>query len=455
MEFFGIQKGMNFSMQQERQAPKRIAAAVLNSLKGGVVPRVGLEYVTVGRSREIEALLRDVALIAEGGAAFRFIAGPYGSGKSFLLQTIRNHVMEKGFVVLDADLSPERRFSGTKGQGLATYKELVRNMATRTRPEGGALPLILERWLSSLQAETAADTGLAPSDAGFEQMLAGRVFAVVNAMEDMVNGFDFGQALVAYRKAAVTGDDALKSAVLRWFRGEYATKSEARQALGINLIVTDDNWYDFLKLFSAFLVRAGYAGMLLMIDELVNLFRIPHRVTRQYNYEKILMMYNDTLQGKAKHIGILMCVTPQCLEDSEKGIFSYDALRSRLTQGRFALPGAPDMLAPIIRLTPLSYEELMVLCEKLTALHAGLYEYEARIAPEEYVTFLKAEFERVGAATHITPREIIRDFIELLNILWQNPESTLAGILREGGFVFTKGEQTEEERHAEYAEFEV
>ena len=442
-------------MTQERQAPRRVAAAVLNSLKGGVVPRVGLEYVTVGRSREIEALLRDVELVADGGAAFRFITGPYGSGKSFLLQTIRNHVMEKGFVVLDADLSPERRFSGTKGQGLATYKELIRNMATRTRPEGGALPLILERWLSSLQAETAAETGLGPEDAGFEQVLAGRVFAVVGAMEDMVNGFDFGQALIQYRQAVVTGDDKRKSAVLRWFRGEYATKSEARQALGINLIVTDENWYDFLKLYSAFLARAGYKGMLLMIDELVNLFRIPHRVTRQYNYEKILMMYNDTLQGKAKHIGILMCATPQCLEDPEKGIFSYDALRSRLTQGRFSLPGAQDMLAPIIRLEPLRYEELMVLCEKLTCLHAGLYDYEARVAPEEYVAFLKAEFERVGAATHITPREIIRDFIELLNILWQNPGSTLGGILKEGGFEFASNEQTIAAQQDAYAEFEV
>ncbi|MDR2525821.1 MAG: ATP-binding protein [Oscillospiraceae bacterium] len=443
-----------------RVAPKRVATAVLNSLKGGVVPRVGLEYVTVGRSREIEALLRDTEIIAEGGAAFRFLTGAYGSGKSFLLQTIRNHVMEKGFVVLDCDLSPERRFSGTKGQGLATYKELIRNMATRTRPEGGALPLVLERWLSALQSETAAETGLSPGEADFEAALNRKIFAVVNAMEDMVNGFDFGQALNQYRRAVVNGDDDKKSAVLRWFRGEYSTKSEARQALGIHLTVNDENWYDFLKLFSAFLVRAGYKGMLLMVDELVNLYRIPHKVTRQYNYEKILMMYNDTLQGKAKHIGVLMCATPQCLEDSDKGIFSYDALRSRLTQGRFSLPGSPDLLAPIIRLEPLQYEELMVLCEKLCALHEGLYGYEAEIAPEAYVAFLKAEFERVGAATHITPREIIRDFIELLNILWQNPGERLENILAKGGFAFAAPEVedalgAERAMQAEFAAFEV
>jgi len=438
----------------DRKAPKRIATAVLGSLKGGVVPRVGLEYITVGRAAEVEALLRDMEVIADGGAAFRFIVGRYGAGKSFLLQTIRNHVMEKRFAVLDCDLSPERRFCGARGQGLATYKELMRNMSVRTRPEGGALPLILEKWLSAIQGEVAG-RGMEPDSPGFEQAVKARIFEVIHAMEDMVNGFDFGQAIARYWQASRNGDDEGKSKVLRWLRGEYATKTEAKQALGINLIVTDDNWYDFLKLYAAFLVRAGYAGMLIMVDELVNIYRIPHRTTRQYNYEKILAMYNDTLQGKARHIGILMSATPQCLEDADKGIYSYDALRSRLTEGRFSVPGSRDLLAPVIRLEPLSYEEMMVLTEKLAALHAGLYGYACDITQEEYLAFLKAEYERIGASTHITPREVIRDFVELLNIVYQNPAKRIGDILREGGFVFAQETQTEEGIHAEFAGFEV
>ncbi|MDR1927665.1 MAG: ATP-binding protein [Oscillospiraceae bacterium] len=439
----------------ERSVPKRIAATVLNSLKGGVVPRIGLEYITVGRTQEINALLQDVEIIAEGGAAFRFIVGRYGSGKSFLLQTIRNHVMEKQFVVLDADLSPERRFSGAKGQGLATYKELIRNMSTRTKPDGGALGLILEKWISSIQSKAMQETQLTPSDPDFENEVTRRIFLVIHAMEDMVNGFDFGQAIARYWQALRSGSDEEKSKVLRWFRGEYATKTQAHQALGINLTVTDENWYDFLKLYSAFFVQAGYRGMLIMADELVNIYRIPNRVTRQMNYEKILTIYNDTLQGKAKHIGVLMCATPQCLEDSERGIFSYDALRSRLTEGRFSSPGVRDLLAPIIRLEPLTYEELTVLCEKLSALHAGLYGYANDITPEEYVGFFKAEFERVGASTHLTPREVIRDFVELLNIVCQSPGKRISDILREGGFTLTGTRQTEEGLHEEFASFEL
>jgi len=355
--------------------------------------------------------------------------------------------------VLDCDLSPERRFCGAKGQGLATYKELVRNMSVRTRPEGGALPLVLEKWLSSVQAEVVAE-GAAPEDPGFERAVQAKIYAVIQTLEDMVNGFDFGRAIARYWASARVNDDEGKSKVLRWFRGEYATKTEAKQALGINLIVTDDNWYDFLKLYAAFLVRAGYAGMLLMIDELVNIYRIPHRVTRQYNYEKILSMYNDTLQGRARHIGILMCATPQCLEDADRGIYSYDALRSRLTEGRFSVPGARDLLAPVIRLEPLSYEEMMVLTEKLAALHAGLFGYECDVTQEEYLAFLKAEYERIGAGTHITPREVIRDFVELLNLCWQNPGRRIGDILREGGFDFAQS-QGEEGVSEEFAEFRL
>ena len=438
---------------QERKAPNRIAAAVLGSLGGGVVPRVGLEYITVGRSAEIGALLRDMELAAGGGAAFRFIVGRYGAGKSFLLQTIRNHVMEKRFAVLDCDLSPERRLCGTRGQGLSTYRELVRNMSVRARPEGGALPLVLEKWLSGVQSEVVKE-GVSPESPGFESAVSRKIHAVIHAMEDMVNGFDFGLALAKYWQAARQGDDEGKSKVLRWLRGEYATKTEARQAIGVGSIVTDDNWYDHLKLFSAFLVQAGYAGMVIMIDELVNLYRIPHRVTRQYNYEKILAMYNDALQGKAKHIGILMCATPQCLEDPDKGIYSYDALRSRLAEGRFSAPGARDLLAPVMRLEPLTYEEMMVLTEKLAALHAGLYSYECTITPEEYVAFLKTEYGRVGAGTHITPREVIRDFVELLNLLYQSPGKRVGDILNEGGLAFAPG-QGEEGVSTEFAGFEV
>ena len=316
--------------------PRRIAQTLINSLKGGVVPRVGLPYVTVGRKAEIDALLHDVDIIAGGGASFRFIVGRYGSGKSFLLQTIRNYVMAKNFVVVDADLSPERRLQGTRGQGLATYKELIRNMSTKTRPEGGALSLILDRWISSVQQEAAQASGLSVTDPALAAEAEKRISAVIASLSEMVHGFDFARLLTLYYRASLSGDDEAKGKVLKWFRGEYATKTEARQELGVNIIITDDDWYEYLKLFACFLQQAGYAGMLVLIDELVNIYKIPNAITRQYNYEKILTMYNDTMQGKAQHLGVILCGTPQCMEDPRRGVYSYEALRSRLAEGRFS-----------------------------------------------------------------------------------------------------------------------
>ncbi len=439
------------------QVPVRIANVLINALKGGVVPRTGLEYITVGRTQEIAAILHDIDLIQEGGASFRFIVGKYGSGKSFLLQTIRNHATARGFAVVDADLSPERRFAGTKGQGLATYKELIKNLSTKAKPDGGALPLILEKWISGIQiAVKSRNPELSEGDGKtFDALVEQQIYAVAGSLEGMVNGFEFARAVVLYWKAYRQDDSGLKSNVLRWFRGEYPTRREAKEDLGINFIVTDETWYDFLKIFAAFLVGAGYKGLLVMIDELVNIFKISNSVTRANNYEKILTMYNDVLQGKAQHIGFLMGATPQCIEDKYKGVFSYEALRSRLSEGHFAAGGLKDLTAPIIRLQMLTQEEMYILVEKLLDIHAGLYHYTPGLTGEDLVYFLTVEYNRVGAASHITPREIIRDFIELINILCQNPERNLKEILGDNSFVLAKGGLLEEEIGDEFQDFEI
>lgn len=440
-------------MSEQTKVPKRIARTVLNSLKGGVVPRIGLPYVTVGRKSEIEALLHDVDIISEGGASFRFIVGRYGSGKSFLIQTIRNYVMDKGFIVADADLSPERRLQGTRGQGLATYRELIGNLATKTRPEGGALTLILDRWISSVQAQAAQETGLQPGDPAVSAAVDRKIVAVTSQISELVHGFEFATLLSKYYHAYIEQDDETRMKVIRWFRGEYALKREAKEALGVNIIITDDDWYDYLKLFAVFFRLAGYAGMMIMIDELVNIYKIPNSITRQYNYEKMLTMYNDTLQGKAKYLGIIMGATPQAVEDRRRGVYSYEALRSRLAEGKFSRPGARDMLAPVIRLEPLTAAEMLVLCDKLAAMHAGLYGYSQSVTDEDLAEFIKIEFSRVGADSNITPREVIRDFIEVLDLMYQHPEMKLADLLASDEFTYTKSEAVSDDAAMAFAEF--
>ena len=430
-------------MPQKRRVPKRIAQTVLNSLKGGVVPRIGLPYITVGRKAEIEALLHDVDVIQEGGASFRFIVGRYGSGKSFLLQTIRNYVMDKNFVVVDGDLSPERRLQGSKGQGLATYRELIQNLSTKTRPEGGALTLILDRWINSVQMQVSQETGLSNDDTRFEAKVDQKIYGVIASLNELVHGFDFAKLLNMYYHAYMSGDDETKAKVVKWFRGEYSHKTEAKKALGVDIIISDSDWYEYLKLFATFFRQAGYAGLMIMID------------SRQYNYEKILTMYNDTLQGKAKYLGIIMCGTPQAIEDRRRGVYSYEALRSRLATGKFAQAGARDMYAPVIKLEPLTAEEMMVLTEKLADMHANLYGYECSITDDDLAQFIKIEYARVGADTNITPREIIRDFIELLDIVWQNPQTDIKTLLNSDQFSYTKSEAVSDNREPDYTEFKI
>lgn len=438
-----------------KKVPKRIAQTILNSLKGGVVPRIGLPYIAVGRKNEIEALLHDVDVVADGGASFRFIVGRYGAGKSFLIQTIRNYVMDRGFIVADADLSPERRLHGTGGQGLATYRELIGNLSTKTQPEGGALTLILDRWINTVQTQAAQETALTPGDPALTQAVDRKIMDVTSQIGELVHGYDFATLLQKYYHAYIGGDEETKQKVIRWFRAEYPTKSAAREALGINIIITDNDWYEYLKLFAVFFRLAGYAGLMIMIDELVNLYKIPNAVSRQYNYEKLLSMYNDTLQGKAKYLGIIMGGTPQAVEDKRRGVYSYEALRSRIAEGRFSKPGARDLLAPVIRLDALTPEEMLVLCEKLADMHGGLYGYERTITAKDLGEFIRLEYSRIGADQNITPREVIRDFIELLDLMYQHPKLDMDSLLKSDEFAYAKSDAVSDETTEQYAEFTI
>jgi len=442
-------------MSVSNKIPQRIANTLLNALKGGVVPRAGLGYITVGRKDEIDALLHDVDTIAHGGASFRFVVGKYGAGKSFLLQTIRNYAMERGFVVMDADLSPERRLVGNKGEGLATYREMMKNLSTQTAPDGGALSLLLQRWISNLKTEVMIEESITADSERLNSLVEIKIHQTIDDLETIVHGFDFARIISLYWKATINEDDDMKSKTLKWLRGEYSTKTEAYQDIGVRVIINDNDWYDYIKLFSLFVVKAGYKGMLMIIDELVNLFKIPHAVSRQNNYEKILTIYNDIMQGKAQHLGVIIGGTPQSVEDTRRGIFSYEALKSRLESSRFSDGITRDLLSPIIKLKTLTPEEMYFLIQKLESIHGQVYKYTPKLTTDDLQLLIKTEYSRVGADQNITPREIIRDFIEILNIILQNPGRTVGNILVGGNFEYASSADDDEKIHEEFKGFEV
>lgn len=413
--------------------PKRVLSGLLASISAGVVPRMGAPYIAIGRNDEIEALLGDLEAVNDGGGSMRFIIGKYGSGKSFLIQLVRGFALEKGFVTADADLSPERRICGAKGTGIATYRELIRNLASKSSPDGGAMPQIIARWLSDLQSETAGE-GLDIGSDAFTKSLTEKIYRVARSLEAQIGGFDFASVITAYYKAYLAGDEEKKSACLRWLRGEYSTKTEARNAVGVPLsgIIDDDNWYEYIKLLAVFFRHIGYRGFVVFIDECVNLYKITNRISRENNYEKLLSMFNDTLQGKAEGLALIFGGTPQFLEDTRRGLFSYEALRSRLSDGQFQKAGYKNLIGPVIRLRRLSDDELFALIARITNLHAQNYNWKPRVTDEDMAAFLKICLERAGADTLITPREIIRDYMTVLNILFQNPETTFSDVVGSG-----------------------
>ncbi|WP_204103523.1 MULTISPECIES: ATP-binding protein [Spirulina sp. CCY15215] len=433
--------------------PKRVSTALINALAAGVVPRIGLERISVGREQEIGAIARDLENIREGGASFRFIVGRYGAGKSFMLQLMRNLAMEQGFVVADADLSPELRLAGSKHQAIATYRELMKNIATRTSPKGGAIALILEKWTSSILSQVAQATGKRPGDEGFDEQVENKIRQVIDDLEGLVHGFDFANVIISYWQGYREENRDKQEAALRWLRGEFATKTEAKaSSLDVRVTIDDETWYDYLKLWAKFVSDIGYQGLIIFLDEAIHLYKISHRRSRQSNYDRLLAMFNDTMQGKAEHLGIVVGSTPQFIEDKRRGLYSDEAWRTRLAKSRFLKDGLQDSFATAIVLEPLTTAEITQLLHHLAELHATHYGYQKSLDLQHIEMFQQASSSRIGAEKMSTPREIVRDFLSLLNVLQQNPKLLFTELMESSEFQFTAPQESQNGA-GEFAEF--
>jgi hypothetical protein len=387
--------------------------AVLQSLRAGVVPRVGQHLIQVGRVREVEALLTDIERVADGGSSFRIVIGEYGAGKTFFLNLVRAIALEKKLVTVHADLNPDRRLHASGGQARSLYAELVKNMATRTKPEGGALAGVVEKFIGQAKTEARA------SGRTSEEVIR----AQLGQLTEMVNGYDFADVIAAYCRGFDEGNEQLKSDAVRWLRGEFSTRTDARAALGVRTIVDDANMYDQLKLLGRFVRMAGYSGLMVCLDELVNLYKLANVQARNSNYEQILRILNDSLQGSAEGIGFVLGGTPEFLLDTRRGLYSYTALQSRLAENAFATNGLVDYSGPVVRLASLTPEDFYVLLDKIRLVYA-FGDISRALVPEEAIPVFMAHCaSRLGDAYFRTPRTTITAFINFLAVLEQNPSA--------------------------------
>jgi len=393
--------------------------AVIQSLRAGVVPRMGQHLIQVGRLKEIEAILRDLECCADGGSAVRFLIADYGAGKTFLLHLSRSIALEKRMVTVHADLSPDRRLQSTGGQARSLYAELMRNIATRSKPEGGAMSNVVERFIAEALRD-AQENGTAA---------AAVIHARLRDLSEMTGGYDFAQVIEAYWRGHDTGDDQLKSDAVRWLRAEFSTKTEARAALGVRTIIDDASFYDHLKLMARFVRHAGFQGLFVVLDEMVNLYKLANPQARNANYEQILRILNDCLQGQACGLGLIMGGTPEFLMDTRRGLYSYQALQSRLAENTFTRGSLVDYTSPVLRLSSLTWEDLYVLLMKLRNIFASGDPSRYLIPDQGLHAFMENCSRRMGDHYFRTPRTVITAFVNLLAVLEQNPESSWQALL--------------------------
>ena len=399
------------------------ATSIINSLIGGVVPKIGVQHITVGRSEEIDAFVKALEDVKNGHSMVKFWIGDFGSGKSFMLHLLNTVALKQKFVVSNADFTPDNRLYSNDGKGVALYASIMDNVAIQTKPEGGALPTLMEKWIEQVITKTAEDNNISLTDIRNEQYLSliqKSIMKTINELSD-VGGFDFGTVVMKYYEGYIKDDEQLRRSALKWLKGEYKTKTEAKQDLGVREIINDSNYYDMLKNFCKLFVNMGYSGFMINLDEAINLYKISTGATREKNYEKILSIYNDCFQGKVSNIFFNFAGTKETLENERRGLFSYNALKTRLETNKFETGEIRDFAQPVIKLMPLDHNEVFVLLKKLKAIFDFNYKTQIDISDSEIQAFMEEMFNKPGASEFLTPREVIRDFLNILNILRQNP----------------------------------
>lgn len=399
------------------------ASAIINSLVSGVVPKIGVQHITVGRSEEINAFVSSLEDVKNGQSLVKFWIGDFGSGKSFMLHLLNTVAMKQKFVVANADFTPDNRLYANDGKGIALYSAIMDNVAIQTKPEGGSLPTLMEKWIEQVTSNTAEENNIPVTEIRnnkYQELISANIMKTINEITE-VGGFDFGTVVIKYYEGYINGDDQQCRNALKWLKGEYKTKIEARQDLGVREIVNDQNYYDMLKNFCKLFVSIGYSGFMINMDEAINLYKIATSTMREKNYEKILSIYNDCFQGKVTNLFINFAGTKEFLENERRGLFSYHALKSRLETNKYETADIRDLAQPVIRLMPLDHNEIFVLLKKLREIFNFNYKVDIDISDEDIISFMEVIFNKPGASEFLTPREVIRDFLNIMNLLRQNP----------------------------------
>lgn len=399
------------------------ATSIINSLLGGVVPKIGVQHIAVGRSEEITAFISALEDVKNGHSMVKFWIGDFGSGKSFMMHLLNTVALKQKFVVTNADFTPDNRLYSNDWKGVALYSAIMDNVAIQTKPEGGALPTLLEKWIEQIITKTAEENFISLTAIREEQhinLIQKNIMKTINEITE-VGGFDFGTVIIKYYEGYIKDDEQLRRNALKWLKGEYRTKTEAKQDLGVREVISDLNYYDMLKNWCKLFVSMGYSGFMINLDEAINLYKISTSVMREKNYEKILTIYNDCFQGKVTHLFFNFAGTKEFLENERRGLFSYHALKSRLETNKFETLVIRDFAQPVIQLMPLDHNEIFVLLHKLKAIFDYNYKTAIAISDEDIQQFMEEIFNKPGASEFLTPREVIRDFLNILNIIRQNP----------------------------------
>ncbi|MBU5427676.1 ATP-binding protein [Tissierella pigra] len=416
---------------KNRVNPKE-ADNIIKALEGGVVPRRGIQHLLVGRNEEVQEIISILESITQGGSDIRFWIGDFGSGKSFMLRTIESIAVQKNFVVSTVDLTPTRRFYSSDGKAKSLYNEIINNIVIQTSQDGNAINTIIEEWINRIITNISERDNIPINQLLMienKKIVENEILNITSCFKSVGLSYELGQAISKYYEGIAEDNKVLKLKALRWIRGDIDTRTESKRELGIERIINDDNWYDAIKNLAELFSDIGYSGFVVNFDEAVNLYKLPMAQTRERNYEKILNIFNECKSNTARGLFINFGATRKTIFDEHRGMSSYGALKGRLGSDGNLNSRLINTNKTALLLKPLTVEEIYTLLDNLNSIYNIHYRKNISMTTENIQIYMEEQLNRPGAAEFLTPRAVIKDYLEVLDLIRQNPDEEIESIV--------------------------
>lgn len=399
---------------------------LLNALRNGTVPDLGLEEIAVGLDPQVAAVEEGLAFVSRGKSGYKFLRGDYGAGKTFLSSLVCSQATEKGFlfskVVVSAADTPLYRL-------ISVYRRLCEGLSRNTRNPGGQFRSILDRWLYSLEEKVEELHGIGEDDDGFAEAVSAQVDRELLELGDTAGRM--AACIKGYHQAQLAGDYGQAMALLDWMTGNDKVAASMKKTAGVTGSLGSEDVLPFLQGLLQIVRASGeQKGLVVVIDEVETILRL-RRPERTKSLEVLRQLVDACDRHEFPGLYLLFTGTPDFF-DSPQGVPSLPPLHDRIKVS--FQDDLPDNLRqPQIRLRAFDQARLEAVAKKVRQVYPAAMPLEQVVTDDVIIALSDAMTAGFGGRIEVIPRLFLRAWVDLLDRADQHPGFQPMAYLRAKG----------------------